>query len=53
VSAPDSSYTHTGAAADVGNNYAYLLLGVDGAGQRSSPSNRVGEFGFGLTPGAP
>jgi hypothetical protein len=53
VSAPTSSHTHTGAAADVAHNYAYLLLGVDAAGQRSSPSNRVGEFGFRLTPGTP
>jgi hypothetical protein len=53
VSAPDRSYTHTGAAADIANNHAYLLLGVTGAGQRSGPSNRVGEFGFGLTPGSP
>jgi hypothetical protein len=51
--APTSSFTHAGAAADIANNHAYLLLGVDAAGQHSDPSNRVGEFGFGLTPGAP
>ncbi len=53
VTAPTSSFTHIGAAADTANNHAYLLLGVDAAGQRSDPSNRVGEFGFALTPGAP
>jgi hypothetical protein len=53
VLAPGSSHTHTGAVADVANNYAYLLLGVSATGQRSSPSNRVAEFGFGLTPGSP
>jgi len=51
--APTSSFTHTGAAADVANNYAYLLLGVEAGGARSDPSNRMGEFGFGLVPGAP
>jgi hypothetical protein len=53
VPAPGSSHTHTGAVADVVNNYAYLLLGVSATGQRSSPSNRVAEFDFGLTPGTP
>ncbi|MBM4460107.1 MAG: DUF11 domain-containing protein [Chloroflexi bacterium] len=53
VLAPGSSHTHTGAVADIANNYAYLLLGVSATGQRSSPSNRVAEFGFGLTPGSP
>jgi hypothetical protein len=53
VLAPTASHTHVGAAADTVNNHAYLLLGVSAGGQRSSPSNRVAEFGFGLTPGTP
>lgn len=53
VAAPGNSHRHAGAAADVVNNHAYLLLGVSAAGQRSSPSNRVAEFGFSLTPGTP
>jgi len=53
VAAPTSSFTHAGAAADLTNNYAYLLLGVEAGGARSEPSNRGGEFGFGLTPGTP
>jgi YD repeat-containing protein len=53
VPAPEHTFTHTGAAADVVNNYAYLVLGGAASGSRSSPSGRVGEFGFGLAPGAP
>ncbi len=53
VSAPAASYRHAGAAADVTHNYAYQVLGVNATGQRSAASNRVAEFGFGLTPGTP
>jgi hypothetical protein len=53
VPAPEHTFTHTGAAADVVNNYAYLVLGGAASGSRSSPSGRVGEFGFGLTSGMP
>jgi len=51
--APTASHRHTGAAADVAHNYAYQVFGLNGLGQRSAVSNRVAEFGFGLTPGAP
>jgi hypothetical protein len=53
VSAPAASYRHAGAAADVVNNYAYQVFGLNATGQRSAVSNRVAEFGFGLTPGTP
>jgi hypothetical protein len=53
IAAPDHAFTHTGAAADVVNNYTYLVLGVAASGSRSSPSGRAGEFGFGLTSGTP
>jgi hypothetical protein len=46
-------FHHPSAAGDVVNNYAYLVLGINGIGERSGVSNRVGEFGFALTPGAP
>lgn len=45
------SWTHSGAAADVVNNYAYLLRGIDDNGGKSSVFNRIGEFTFALTPG--
>jgi hypothetical protein len=51
--APAASYRHAGAAADVAHNYAYQVFGLNAAGYRSTVSNRVAEFGFGLTPGSP
>jgi len=48
-----TSFTHTGAAADLGHNYAHIVLGVNDAGWRSAPSNRSAKFGFALVPGTP
>jgi hypothetical protein len=46
----NSPWYHTGVAADVANNYAYLVRGyVDGS--YYGPFNRVGEFTFELVPG--
>jgi len=53
LAAPAASYRHVGAAADVAHNYAYQVFGLNAFGLRSSVSNRVAEFGFGLTPGTP
>jgi hypothetical protein len=53
VAAPAASYRHVGAAADVAHNYAYQVFGLNAAGQRSTVSNRVAEFGFALVPGTP
>ncbi|MCX6032343.1 MAG: right-handed parallel beta-helix repeat-containing protein [Chloroflexi bacterium] len=45
-----TSYTHTGTS---GVNYFYTVLGINGAGQPSAPSNRTGRFHFTLAPGSP
>jgi len=37
-------YVDAGAAGDTLTNYFYLIRAVDGSGNRSEPSNRVGEF---------
>ena len=50
AAAPDS-FIHSGAAADVDNNFCYLIQGVNGAGVKSDPSNKTCEFGFSLVPG--
>ena len=46
------SYRHSGALADVDNSYFYLVLGPNKAGKKSDISNRVGEFGYDITPGS-
>lgn len=46
-----TSWTHTGAAADVDHNYSYLIRGVYADGAKSDTFNRSGEFTFGLVPG--
>ena len=48
VTMPPWTYTHTGAP---GVNYYYVVLGVNGVGQKSPISNRTGRFHFTLTPG--
>ena len=48
VAAPTATYTHAGTP---GENYYYVVLGVNGAGQPSGNSNRTGKFVFPLTPG--
>jgi hypothetical protein len=45
-------YTHSGAMSST-DNYFYTVLGVNGVGEKSSPSNRTGKYSFDLTPGAP
>lgn len=46
-----TNITFVGDAGDPSTNYTYLVLAVN-LGGRSDPSNRVGEFDFGLLPGA-
>jgi hypothetical protein len=43
-STSDITYTDTGAAGDSGTNYYYTVKAVDGGGQKSLESNKVGEF---------
>lgn len=45
-----TTWSHTGAANNVADNFVYVVIAVTAAG-RSAPSNRVGEFDFALTPG--
>jgi uncharacterized repeat protein (TIGR01451 family) len=52
LSAGITHTTHVGAVG-AGLAYSYLVQGVNAVGVRSAPSNRVGVFGFSLTPGAP
>jgi len=40
----DTTYTDLGAAGDVGTNLYYTVRAVDGAGNKSKESNKVGEF---------
>jgi hypothetical protein len=40
----DTSYTDMGAAGDTLTNYFYVVMAVDAAGNKSEPSNQVGEF---------
>jgi hypothetical protein len=39
-----NDFTDPGAAGDTGMNYYYTVKAVDGGGQKSSESNKVGEF---------
>ncbi len=45
------TYTDPGKIGDVTKNYYYKVLAVNGAGQKSTASNHVGEFDFGLAAG--
>ena len=53
VPAPDTGYTHAGAAGDPAQNFYYVIQGRNAAGAASGPSNRTAVFTFGLTPGTP
>jgi hypothetical protein len=46
---PDTTYTDVGAAGDGTTNYFYTVKAVDGLGQKSEESNKVGEFDAELT----
>ena len=46
-----TSYEDPGALGDPEVNHFYLVTAIDGNGHESSPSQRVGEFEFALTPG--
>jgi hypothetical protein len=39
-----NDFVDVGAAQTVGTNYFYVVKSVDGAGHKSRPSNRIGEF---------
>ncbi len=47
------NYTDAGAFSSPTGAYFYAVVTVDRAGLMYPPSNRVGAFSFGLTPGAP
>jgi hypothetical protein len=44
----DTTYTDVGAAAMVGTNHYYVIKAVSDAGQKSDPSNTVGEYDIDL-----
>jgi hypothetical protein len=50
VTAAPWNYTHTGVP---GVNYYYVVLGVNGVGEKSQISNRTGRFNFALVKGTP
>jgi len=47
----DTTYTDIGTAGDVSTNYYYTVRAVDGAGNKSKESNKVGEFDRNLSSG--
>jgi hypothetical protein len=47
-----SPFTAAGVLGDPTTNYTFLVLARNGCGA-SGPSNRTGEFDFGLMPGMP
>ncbi len=47
-STPDTSYLDAGAAGLLGTNYFYCVKAVGASGQKSDPSNTVGEIDIGL-----
>ncbi len=50
----DETYTFYNDAGDAGDsNHYYAIRGLSGCGTASAAVERVGEFDFGLTPGAP
>lgn len=49
----ETTFTHEGAAGNTEHNYAYLVLGVNGAGVQSASAQPTGEFGFALVAGRP
>ncbi|KPL19977.1 MAG: hypothetical protein AMJ92_00555 [candidate division Zixibacteria bacterium SM23_81] len=51
VSITDTTYTDVGAAGDTLFNYFYSVKAVDEAGNKSSESNKVGEFDINLANG--
>ncbi len=48
---PGNSYVDYGATGDLQMNYFYRVAGDNACGDRSTLSNKVGEFDFGITPG--
>lgn len=46
-----TTYEHSGALGDPSSNTTYVVTAMDSTGLESSPSIRIGEFDFALTPG--